>query len=555
MANYLEYSCFSTDTISAVLFFEKDESFFKLYATVVCAFFCGYKVRLGVNCSRYIYKNREIMNNTQWYNNMNKQSSAQHKINKHVFKTSYFNRLEPLSFLGSPGTKKLKEQKDAAIVVQKYFKGNKCRESFLPTKLFPSYFKLCKSEFRDKLKEMPRAVGGGANANVYLPEEVPEVVLKEFKKKKHHHIRFYTMQFIRKLLNAQKSLNLIIPEAFPCNGILVEERLPVSGSMYKNMELYYSNPELFDDAVGEMTRLFSEIYIDDFVSYRNSTLCSIGDGLNAMPIYDNLPFSIKEKNGKKVGKINLVDLEHDHIEFRASKKAVPTLIMLFPKHSNTIIKEAKRLKMDFDNGKVEKAKKLGSKILDLGYVKYVEWLESKQVYPGSPIQRLEISGEIMEKLQDKTTKEILKLNQGINSLTKQRHGNNNIQSSKDFLVGDNVYDVAKDISKKAVACTIEYIQDEINKVKEIVTTKKQFLKSYPADERTMKMECVNFNFKVCKLFRDKEKVDSSNFDFAETSEMASQVIICICDELVKNGVLFDFRIGNKPKQHYFHLRF
>ena len=89
---------------------------------------------------------------------------------------------------------------------------------------------------------------------------MPEVVLKNSGR----HIavkRFHQMQKVRKILEAQGSTHLVIPKANLCQEFFVEQRLPINTDSLYNMGLYLAHSNFFDDAVREMTRLYSKVYI------------------------------------------------------------------------------------------------------------------------------------------------------------------------------------------------------------------------------------------------------------------------------------------------------
>lgn len=153
---------------------------------------------------------------------------------------------------------------------------------------------------------IPQAQGG--STRVYLPKEMPEVVLKSSGRTEAIK-RFHQMQEVRSILDSQNSSHLIIPKVNLCQEFLIEQRLPINADSYYNMGLYLSQPELFDEAVRELTRLFSRIYLSDLVNWQINPLRNI-EGVEDFVRYDNLPMYVIEENGKKKGKIGLIDLEH-----------------------------------------------------------------------------------------------------------------------------------------------------------------------------------------------------------------------------------------------------
>ncbi|MBS0628460.1 MAG: hypothetical protein JSS09_09660, partial [Verrucomicrobia bacterium] len=152
--------------------------------------------------------------------------------------------------------------------------------------------------------DMPKAWGG--KTVVYLPKEASKIAIK-LSGNEYANRRFQEMESTRAILKEQKSTHLVIPKAIICGNFLLEERLPILGETLHNMGIYIANPSLFDNAVREMVRLFSRVYLSDLISPQQHPMNKIvGDSVR----YDNLPLYIEEENGVKKGKIGLIDLEH-----------------------------------------------------------------------------------------------------------------------------------------------------------------------------------------------------------------------------------------------------
>ena len=144
-----------------------------------------------------------------------------------------------------------------AILIQKCFRSYTTRKLFLPHGHHSIYKKLS-----EKVDPKERAPSG--KTKVYLPKERLDIVLKEASSvnaKK----RFRQMCDVRLILQQQKSSHLTIPRVRLCGEFLVEERLPINTIQYHNERIYFSEPAIFDDAVREMTRLFSRIDLRDLV--------------------------------------------------------------------------------------------------------------------------------------------------------------------------------------------------------------------------------------------------------------------------------------------------
>ena len=223
----------------------------------------------------------------------------------------------------------------AATVFQKNIRGFLARKPLLSSDLYPKYNAECVTATGPDSDLIPQAPEG--KTRVYLPKAMPEVVLKKSGREKAIE-RFHQMQEVRSILEAQRSSHLIIPKANLCQEFLVEERLPINADDFHNMGLYLSHPELFDEAVREMVRLFSKIYLSDLLGGKHDFLGRI-EGVGEGVRYDNLPLFIEEENGKRVGKIGLIDLESLNNE--PSYRGLATLARIFL-HDLSIIKEEAR---------------------------------------------------------------------------------------------------------------------------------------------------------------------------------------------------------------------
>ena len=135
---------------------------------------------------------------------------------------------------------------EAATIIQKNIRGYFARKPYLPSNLNPQYRAQCNRATGCDSVSMPQAQGG--RTRVYLPQELPMVVLKDSGRKEAI-TRFHQMQEVRSILNSQKSSHLIIPKARLCQNFIVEQRLPINADSYHNMWLYLSQSQLFDDAV------------------------------------------------------------------------------------------------------------------------------------------------------------------------------------------------------------------------------------------------------------------------------------------------------------------
>lgn len=284
----------------------------------------------------------------------------------------------------------------AAITIQKHIRGYLARRPLLPSNLFPQYHTQCQKAEGPESSSMPQADKG--ETRVYLPKEMPEVVLKSSGKQAAVK-RFHQMQDVRSILDSQNSSHLVIPKASLCGNFLVEQRLPINVDSYHNMELYLSQPQLFNEAVREMTRLFSKVYLSDLVGYQYDPLGHIAD-VGDFVRYDNLPLFIEDSNGKKVGKIGLIDLEH--MQNGSTSNSLETLARIFPLHLDIIKEEAKNLHMKINNNSLEAAAARGEKYLQVGFTDHLEWLKHKGISTEVSPQPFEIGLERVRKIKTRS---------------------------------------------------------------------------------------------------------------------------------------------------------
>lgn len=420
----------------------------------------------------------------------------------------------------------------AAIIIQKYIRGYLARKPFLPRSLFPQYFAQCEKANGPESSSIPQALGG--KTRVYLPKKMPEVVLKNSGQEDAIK-RFHQMQEVRSILDSQNSTHLIIPKARLCGNFLVEQRLPIKVDSYHNMELYLSRPQIFDEAVREMTRLFSKVYLSDLVGYQIIPLGHIAD-VEDFVRYDNLPFFIVENEGKKLGKIGLIDLEH--IQNGPTSESLEVLVRIFPYHLDIIKEEAEKLHMEIDNASLENAAKRGKKYLQAGFADHLKWLKQKDISTETPPQPFEVNKERITKLKVLVEEELLKLNRGENNHYK-RIGYQ-FTPLKNFFIEDPKK-AAKEHAECIVLKIIANIKSQIEKQQEEKNKK-------PISES----ELVSFRSLIIKRLKLYEGVDKLikispnaqfNIDFWEICEaknISEQLIYVVIQELVNGGELFFF---------------
>lgn len=366
----------------------------------------------------------------------------------------------------------------------------------------------------------------GGKTQVYLPDKLPDVVLKKSGRKEGIE-RFHQMQGVRNILKEQKASHLIIPKANLVKGYLVEERLPINVDRFHNIGLYLSDPRAFDDAVREMTRLFSKVTLSDLVNpqlHPISHIKGVGDDIR----YDNLPLYVVEENGVKKGKIGLIDLEH--MQNKPKPEGLEVLARIFPLHVDIIKEEAKNLKLKVNEKNLTNAAEKGKKYFKGGYTDHLEWIKQK----GLTSQPIQVSPEREKELTKLVEKELLKLNQGHNDLFKrQGYGE---QPEKNFLTQDP-HQSAKTLAASITPIIIDSIktaaEKKINKAqgKELSESKLVKIRSPLLKRLTLHKE----------VEKQLLKNDTITFkDFRSTMDVSEQLTHAVLEELVRGGELYSY---------------
>lgn len=487
---------------------------------------------LGIGCVSTVYskshgqifglyngKRKQVRHKDDKKENLEKHSKSADVINKHD--------IIPVFHPKTPEDK-------AAIIIQKCIRGYLARKPLLSCNLYPQYKDQCEKTKGPESHSIPQADGG--KTTVYLPKEMPEVVLKS-SGRKDAITRFHQMQEVRTILSSQNSSCLIIPKANLCQDFLVEQRLPINVDSYHNMGLYLSQPQMFDQAVREMTRLFSKIFLSDFVSYQNNPLGHI-DGVGDFIRYDNLPLYIVEKNGKKEGKIGLIDLEH--IQNRPSSEGLETLVRIFPFHLDIIKEEAKNLKMKINDKSLNASVEKGKKYLQVGFSNHLEWLKQKDVSTNIAAQPFEISLQRANELTNLIEKELLKLNQGINDLfVKKGYAD---KPQKNFLT-ENPEEMAKELAANISPLIIGNIKAQIEKKqnKQLGKLSGEFMtESELVSLRSPVLKRPKLRKGVDRLISKNQKIKFEKNGSYEKRDIADQLVYVVIEELVKGGEIFFF---------------
>lgn len=200
-----------------------------------------------------------------------------------------------------------------------------------------------------------------------------------------------------KILRLQKSSHLTIPKGVCCNNFLIESRLPIQTNKFFNMDLYINHRELFDSAVREMVRMFSQVVLLDLISEDSIDPMTqiVGDTVR----YDNLPLYIEQ--GK--GKIGLIDLEQLYVfgGGTSHNRRMANLARIFPYHASLIIEEAQKLELNIDLEWIRQEVEKGTRFLDWAYNNHLEWLNQQRITPDTYAKRFNLSTERREEMKMK----------------------------------------------------------------------------------------------------------------------------------------------------------
>lgn len=187
-----------------------------------------------------------------------------------------------------------------------------------------------------KVSEMLRAEGG--HNPVYLPEQHPGIVLKDAGSLGAKR-RLDIMRQVRPLIESLGAKNLILPTATVCGRskeFLAERRERINISEEYNQNLYLNEPRLFDNAVRQISQLFTKAYLFNLV--RESFLDPPFNQIKFHRVrYDNIPLSIRKINGVREGCITFVDTENFVFAEQVNKnRAFTDLTAIFPLHLEII---------------------------------------------------------------------------------------------------------------------------------------------------------------------------------------------------------------------------
>ncbi len=443
----------------------------------------------------------------------------------------------------------------AATTIQKHLRGHFTRKATLPSHLFPQYLHECSKALGSGSNSMKRAEGG--TTWVYLPEGGMSGVVLKLSYRKTAITRFHQMQEVRSILRKFNTSDLIIPKAFLCREFLVEERLPINVNDYHNMEIYLKNIPLFNNAVRELTKLFSKGYLDDLIGSNPWNSLSYIDGVYGSIRYDNLPLYIVEKNGKSVGKIGLIDLEH--MQKKPSSAGLQTLARIFPYHLDIIIDEARSLGIGYPGdfiidersgeNSLDAAANRGIKYLQVGFSDHIGFLKQKGISSENAHLPFEIAVEKIAELYPLVENELVKIDQnGVNQvyigLKNKQHPEGHFE--KGFLK-QSTEKIASELAAVIVPLVIDHITNLINKYQKDKLSHlsdKAISDSQLVDLRSLDLrKSESFSEELAKLLSDNSKIqlsESQNIRKPESENIVKQITHFILDKLVEAGEIHRF---------------
>lgn len=233
-------------------------------------------------------------------------------------------------------------------------------------------------------------------SNVYLPKEIPRLVIKEVQFKS----RAVQMHEVRSFCKKQGFSHLVVPRCSLYNGHLIETRLPINDDDVAQVMLYARNQEKCTPAIEELTALCCHGWLNDLMDAGHALCYLVGD----KPRYDNLPFFVSPVDGQL--KLGLIDLEHFVFDLVPPSSAdllkrLQVLVRIFPYHRDQILQKAKEFCPDIEPGEnFERAQQRGLKFIEMleGHQKFTQF---PPVFSLSEERVGEIAGCIEKALREK----------------------------------------------------------------------------------------------------------------------------------------------------------
>lgn len=395
-----------------------------------------------------------------------------------------------------------------------YTWGKQAQEDVLPTNLKPRKYRQEINKAGRRIFNTTKKAEGG-KTTVYLPKDMPEVVLKK-SGKDGAMMRLHNMQVTREVLKDLNCTHLVIPQVNVHKKYLVETRVPISARSLDNIKTYLENPEKFDDAVREITKMYSVMHLSRIVDPRHLAISSIvGDSVR----YDNLPLYI-DTDGK--GKIGLIDLERIYSE----PGDLGELVRIFPLHRDIIIDESNKLREQGSHfrsdspSKYEEEFERGKKYLEEAYSKHLAWSKDKHITPKTATQPFSISPERKQEIAQVVESEILKLNHRQYEVYERRKKEVPLDVQKDFL---NNPEEAKQLAPAISEQILENVLHEI----------KSHLKEHTKKRIDSETKMLEVRAQV---------VETKNIinNVSLPQEVALNLAAAVLQELEKGGEIFSF---------------
>jgi hypothetical protein len=224
------------------------------------------------------------------------------------------------------------ENQISAVRIQSIYRGYRVRkltkESFLAKALRSGFDQLINARHN-----MPQSEWG--NAQVYLPNHVPQVVLKETKAS---YYRLCLMSFARKVCKINQSSGLVVPKALISKDFefLLEQRLSFDLNIIEQERLVKTYSQ--SDTIRELTRFVLDTDLWDIALMDRCVTSSF-----PWVRFDNIPLFETRQGDQAQLNIGLIDVEG--ISTRLEGKffyLLPKLVYIFPYSDNLILEEASK---------------------------------------------------------------------------------------------------------------------------------------------------------------------------------------------------------------------
>lgn len=450
---------------------------------------------------------------------------------------------------------------DQITILQNHARNYLQKVGVLSTPKTYIYKRYCEQLEDIETKELSERVLHGSIPTI-IPKEYPEIIIKQAGNK--CIFRKEQMKKVYDFIREKKVFSLVVPKAISfknkIGNFLVEERLPINNSCYKNIDLYLSNLKLFDPVVKDMILFYQKYQLGDLVistslADRMQKTCLKGQ-VSKVVRWDNIPILISTKNGKNIAQLALIDLEELE-ENPDTEKSLCDLVSIFPHHYDLIISEAKRLKLQIDEESLKESKDEGLKYFKIIYEDHRDYINKKhsrkdKCFYHNDDCNLAFGKNVFHELEPFIEKELKNLNRGINE-TYTRRDIKNYLPKKSFLKGINKSKCRNLIAKRIIGCMLATLtlnmKDALNN--------REIDVSYSDLSEPEKIQIRRCIFKKSKMnehlkiliteYIKKEKINSD--DLKTTIDLtAEQLMHTVFNKLVDIGELFFYDDPNQPDE-------